>query len=871
MRNLKRLVTLSMGLTMAFLTACSGTFDLRVETTPGPETTLAALEAENAHLATQVAELETQSNLGKLAYVQGGDVWVKELPKGEPQRLTDDGRNTTPRWSPSGEWLTFCKENDVWVMRADGTGARRIPTASLRDYAWSPVADRLAYIDSQSNLHIIEENGLAQGEGHVLLRHDVEEQGPTLTDLAWSPDGRRLAYVLQIGQPGALPDHVGIGYVDLESGPRELYALPSPPQDGLILAGWTPDGQSILFWRELLFSASGAADGLPLLHLPLDGGEPVEIVDFTLLHPDFWSGSPTGQQMALTVGSGRETWTNKRILLVDLETAGWEYLTDETVSAFSPAFSPDGQHIAYVAGPDVGHVWGGDAAKAGAAQRRICVMNADGSDQRPLTDDPAYRDERPLWSADGTHVLFARMDEDGRASLWLMDAASRAPEQVVGELTPAPKWFGNYGYIAWDQLFDWWSDSAGQPDDPARNAAPPPTVTLMPTPTQWFPPTATPTPPPPATPTPRPPAGATPTSATAVKPLPAALVYRIPAEAESEIHVLEPGGADRRVLTLPSHAGHREVAGHYLAYVLDDTIYLADLADGTVRELYGAWGRRAPDFDLCWSSDGHILAYALAYEEADGSRMVELGTLDGYRQEVVTVLTARLAGSTPTPPPMPPVPPGPGFANLHLLSFDRAAGRVYATPVGGAERYAALWAFDVETGARVLSVPLEQTGDWPGGVQEVALSPDFRRLAASQVDIERAQSVILVYDLEAGEEPAVTYALSPDAHAVALRWSPDGASLAYLLAEGQPDLAVSPTSGLWLLDVNRMEVRELLQLEKPEARLIGWAPDGKALLVEWLDSLSREQQHQLVEVATGQVEEIPLPSDADVLGWASLP
>ena len=35
-----------------------------------------------------------------------------------------------------------------------------------------------------------------------------------------------------------------------------------------------------------------------------------------------------------------------------------------------------------------------------------------------------------------------------------------------------------------------------------------------------------------------------------------------------------------------------------------------------------------------------------------------------------------------------------------------------------------------------------------------------------------------------------------------MRWSPGGTFLAYLLAEGQPDLAVSPTSGLWLLDVN---------------------------------------------------------------------
>jgi len=213
--------------------------------------------------------------------------------------------------------------------------------------------------------------------------------------------------------------------------------------------------------------------------------------------------------MALTVGSGRETWTNKRIVLVDLKTAGREYLTDETIAAFSPTFSPDGQHIAYVAAPDVGHVWGGDEAKAGTAQRRIWVMNADGSDQRPLTDDPAYRDERPLWSADGTQVLFARLDEDGRASLWLMDAAGGATEQVVDELTPAPEWFGYYGHIAWDQLFDWWSGSVGAADDSARDA-PPPTATLIPTPTQWFPPRAT--------STPRPPASATPLPATGVKP-----------------------------------------------------------------------------------------------------------------------------------------------------------------------------------------------------------------------------------------------------------------------------------------------------------------------------------------------------------------
>jgi len=260
-----------------------------------------------------------------------------------------------------------------------------------------------------------------------------------------------------------LRDYVGIWSVETQYGsePVELYAIPGPPQDGLILAGWAAGepSPSLLFWRDPLFSASAAADGLPLLRLPLDGGEPLEVADFTLLHPDFWSGSPTGRQIALTAGAGRETWTNKRIVLVNLETGDREYLTDETESAFSPVFSPDGRRIAYVAAPDVGHVWGGDEAEAGMAQRRIGVMNADGSDRRWLTEDPAYRDERPLWSADGTHLLFARLDGEGGISLWLVDAAGGAPRRVVDGLTPSPQWFGYYGHIAWDDLFDWWRES----------------------------------------------------------------------------------------------------------------------------------------------------------------------------------------------------------------------------------------------------------------------------------------------------------------------------------------------------------------------------------------------------------------------------
>jgi hypothetical protein len=54
MRNLKRLVMLSIGLALVLLTACHGTFDLAVETTPAVEATIAALEAENTRMSTRL-------------------------------------------------------------------------------------------------------------------------------------------------------------------------------------------------------------------------------------------------------------------------------------------------------------------------------------------------------------------------------------------------------------------------------------------------------------------------------------------------------------------------------------------------------------------------------------------------------------------------------------------------------------------------------------------------------------------------------------------------------------------------------------------------------------------------------------------------
>jgi Tol biopolymer transport system component len=70
-------------------------------------------------------------------------------------------------------------------------------------------------------------------------------------------------------------------------------------------------------------------------------------------------------------------------------------LTDGN-SAFWESWSADGKQLVFseFPAPDFfGQLW---------------VMNADGSNQRLLLDDPGFDDEEPSFSADGSHIIFAR-------------------------------------------------------------------------------------------------------------------------------------------------------------------------------------------------------------------------------------------------------------------------------------------------------------------------------------------------------------------------------------------------------------------------------------------------------------------------------
>jgi Tol biopolymer transport system component len=91
-------------------------------------------------------------------------------------------------------------------------------------------------------------------------------------------------------------------------------------------------------------------------------------------------------------------------------------------AAGAPDWSADGAKIVYMSNQ--------------TGDYRIWVMNADGSAQRRLTDDPGFADLDPAWSPDGTRILFSRCDDHVgfilACDLEVMNAAGGGMRRLAG-------------------------------------------------------------------------------------------------------------------------------------------------------------------------------------------------------------------------------------------------------------------------------------------------------------------------------------------------------------------------------------------------------------------------------------------------------
>ncbi|MEW6447222.1 MAG: hypothetical protein AB1426_03910 [Bacillota bacterium] len=398
--------------------------------------------------------------VGRVAWVAEGRLWVKDLPDGKARHLAAGENISRPAWSPTGRWLLFRKGEELWLVGIDGGEARRV-AQGVREFAWSPAADVFAYTVTGKLLAV----SPGSEKPGVLVKW---EPGVDLGRIAWSPDGKWVAFEKQKIEPGA-PGYAGIWKVDAASGGvAPVYTSRLRFDRGVVgevprLAGWSSDGEMVILWRGAL-SASIEADGLPLGLARADGcEEPVPVVgkgwrgeisleSAVLVRSGFIAAAPG--KLAVIVGAGRETWVNKRLAVYDFRTGGLAFLTGTDQAAVDPAFSPDGKLLVYSAGPVLKDAGGDEATvRRALAGRKLWAVDTNGGQPRRLTNDPAYHDERPLFTADGQQILFARLDGENRTSLWLVRPDGSGLRQVVEKIGPLT---GYYGAVAWDELFAYW-------------------------------------------------------------------------------------------------------------------------------------------------------------------------------------------------------------------------------------------------------------------------------------------------------------------------------------------------------------------------------------------------------------------------------
>ena len=453
----------------ALLLACSTPRSKPAETANDTRPAETASDPNTAGTVPRVAPMGTLQ--GRLAYIDKGDLFVRESLTGTSRRLTDDGKNDSPVWSPSGRWLLFQKDRAYWVIRRDGSRARELlPSERAARPVWAPNEDVVAFADGGR----IEVMGVDGSGARTLVKGGDAE---SLGDLAWSPDGSLLLYSIR-RQPASAgePFYDGLWLVPSQGGrPRELYAVHGDAPQCLTTAGWTADGTGALFQPIPSCSNSIAADGLPLMFVPAEGGTPHQLVGSMLGYPDFLA-LAAGSRFAAVAGAGRMSWTQKRIVVGDAKSGRVLNVSPSDQAAISPAWAPDGRQLAYVAMPDKGDSAGGEAMRAAMMQRRLWLVRPDGSEARHLTPNEGFRDESPHWTGDGRHILFARLNEKGEASLWVVGAddsvdapatqanpttpaAQAAPATLVAHLDPPVTeagitWFGYYGWINWSRVFD---------------------------------------------------------------------------------------------------------------------------------------------------------------------------------------------------------------------------------------------------------------------------------------------------------------------------------------------------------------------------------------------------------------------------------
>ena len=308
----------------------------------------------------------------------------------------------------------------------------------------------------------IEPSGANEAEGHAGACGPPSPDGSEVLTTVYQPNG----FGPLLGGRPATTNPDGSGFKELDSYPDDTF--------NVTCGYWSPDGQRFLC--ESGGDANSDDDGIYTMRSS-DGGDRVRITRAPADHEDQPQGyspdgsrilfarvsdsEPSAEYVVKTDGTGLVRLSPASLWTADfVRTADWS--PDGTQVVFASAVesgghpglyvvNADGTELHQIASPDVGGPtaqWSPDGQWIASStclrcQPQLFVIHPDGKGKVALTDGTDDSTSLvPIWSPDGSTLLYQTQQADGRVSMWTMkaDGSDRALVADVGTDLSSYSW-----------------------------------------------------------------------------------------------------------------------------------------------------------------------------------------------------------------------------------------------------------------------------------------------------------------------------------------------------------------------------------------------------------------------------------------------